>query len=133
MADQRVAVRPASGADVEEALIEQPDGTLARRVALTQDDYDGIGGSELQEKIYVELQTLDYLRRIVRLMESQGVVDVANRQRISIDAIASGLLLATITTVSTLVDITRVAGMNQEMYINQARIAYNTGIRAKLT
>ena len=90
-----------------------------------------LGATEAtQQEMADNLEALILLRRIVRLMESQGTVDVADRQRITLDAIAAGLTLASVTTVSA---ITAVAGMNQEMYINQARIAYATGIRAKLT
>lgn len=90
-----------------------------------------LGATEatLQE-IADEAEAVVLLRRIVKLLESSAVVDAGQRQRIAVDAMTSGLTLSTVSTVSAL---TAVAGMNQEMYINQARIAYATGIRAKLT
>ena len=73
------------------------------------------------------------LRRIVKILESQAATDTAQRQRIIIDAIASGLTLGTVTTVSTVSNMTTLAGYDQRLYSDWARTAYNTGIRAGLT
>lgn len=100
-------------------------------------EVNALGATEAtQASILDQANALILLRRIVRLLESQAVVDVANRQRVTIDAITGALTLATITTVgavSSVTDQTALAGMGREMYINQARVAYNTGIRAKIT
>ena len=86
-----------------------------------------------------------YLRRIVKLMESQAVVDNANRQRITIDSLGtgtavtttvpvSGTVTATVAgaTVTTVTNMTTLAGQNQQMFQDQARTAYATGIRQNL-
>jgi hypothetical protein len=86
------------------------------------------------------------LRRIVKLMESQAACDPAQRQRITLDA-ATATAAVTVaqataanlnTTVSmaanqTLTNLTTLAGWNQQMFADQARQAYNTGIRSQLT
>ncbi len=81
-----------------------------------------------------------YLRRMVKLMESQATVDNANRQRVSIDAGT----LPTVTTVGTVTAITNItnpipvgniatlAGQNQQMYQDVARNAYANGLRQNL-
>jgi hypothetical protein len=67
--------------------------------------------------------SLVYLRRMVKLMESQGTVDAANRQRVTIDG--------TVTT-SASTTITALAGQNQQIYQDPARTAYAVGIRNNL-
>jgi len=69
------------------------------------------------------------MSRIVKLLESNAVVDQQQRQRIAVDSIAGGL---TLPTVSTLTAQTTLAGMDREMYINQACQAYALTIRNKL-
>ena len=88
---------------------------------------------------------VEMLGRMVKLMESLAIVDVAQRQRISLDAIPAGVTLPTVTTVtgvttvSTVTSVSNVAaqtgmaGMNQEMYINIAKQTYGTSIRPHLT
>jgi hypothetical protein len=86
--------------------------------------------SELEKE-----STLILLRRLVKIFESLGVVDSAQRQRLALDAIAAGVTLATITTVSSVTNIaaqTGLAGMDREMYINHARITHNNAIRNQL-
>jgi hypothetical protein len=79
------------------------------------------------------------LRRIVKLLETQSAVDPQQRQRITLDSIASGLTLGTITTVttvSTVSAVTNIAGLfswNQQILSDPARTSYNTGIRSQLT
>jgi hypothetical protein len=80
-------------------------------------------------------ETLILMRRLLKVVESLGVVDVAGRQRVAIDAITSGLTLATITTVSSVTNVagqTALAGMDREMYINAARTTHNNAIRNNL-
>ena len=64
-----------------------------------------------------------YLRRMVKLMESQGTVDSANRQRVTIDGTVT---TSASTTISTL------ASQNQQMFQDPARTAYAVGIRNNL-
>jgi hypothetical protein len=87
------------------------------------------------------------LRRIVKLLESQAATDTAQRQRITVDAITAGTILPTVTTVGTVSAITggtittvgavtniaAINGWNQQMFVDPARTAYNTGIRRWLT
>jgi hypothetical protein len=78
--------------------------------------------------------TLTLVRRIVKLVDSLSVVDSSQRQRVILDAISAGLTLPTVTTVSSITNVaaqTGMAGMDREMYINQARQAFQ-GIRSRL-
>jgi hypothetical protein len=70
-----------------------------------------------------------YLRRMVKLMESNATVDAGNRQRVSIDAVGTGVSLAVTSTIT----LATIAGQNQQMYQDVARNAYANGIRANLT
>lgn len=90
-----------------------------------------------------------YLRRIVKLMESQAVVDSGNRQRVTLDSLGTGTAItttvpvsgslttagtvSTVTTVTTVSAITTLLGQNQQMFQDVARNAYANGIRANLT
>ena len=93
--------------------------------------------------------SIQLLSRILKTLESLTIVDSGQRQKVTIDSITGSLTLGTITTVSTVSavtaitnalpaganvigGITTVAGMDREMYINQARTAYAMGIRTKL-
>ena len=92
--------------------------------------------------------SIQLLQRILKNVETLSVVDVAQRQRVTIDAITASLTLSNVTTVTTVSAVTaitnalptgtntignvNVGGMDREMYINQSIIAYNTGIRSKL-
>jgi len=94
--------------------------------------------------------TLVILTRILKLLESLSIVDSAQRQRVVVDAFGAGLsvtvssgnitvagtvsanLNAGANIIGSINNISTMAGMDREMYINQARTAYNTGISAKL-
>jgi hypothetical protein len=87
-------------------------------------------------------ESIILLRRLIKVLESQSVVDPQQRQRITIDSITAGLTLATVstvsavTTVNTVGSVTNIAalnGWNQQMFADPARQAYNTGIRSALT
>jgi hypothetical protein len=76
-------------------------------------------------------QTDDLLRmlsRIVKLLESNAVVDAAQRQRVVIDAGT----LTTVTTVTALSNAIAIAGMDREQHINVAKNTYANSIRSKL-
>lgn len=87
-------------------------------------------------------QTDDLLRmlsRIVKLLESNAVVDVAQRQRVTVDAFPATIPTLTtvsgVTTVSTVTSITNMAsnaGMDREQYINIAKQTYAQSIRSRL-
>jgi hypothetical protein len=89
------------------------------------------------------------LRRMVKLMESQATVDVANRQRITLDAWGAGVLLGTGTsascprvglgtdsTVGTVTSVTNVATIGsyaaQQMYGDVAHDVYANALRRHL-
>lgn len=76
--------------------------------------------------------TVILLRRIVKLLEASSNADIANRQRIVLDAITAGLTLSAITTVSTVSNLATQAGLDQRQFHDGARVAYNTGVRAGL-
>ncbi len=88
-----------------------------------------------------------YLRRIVKLMESQATVDSGNRQRITIDSLGPGTAITTTVPVSgtvtasvsnatiasgTITNLVGIAGQNQQMFQDVARNAYANGIRQNL-
>jgi hypothetical protein len=81
-----------------------------------------------------------YLRRIVKLMESQATVDSGNRQRITLDSLGPGTAITTTLPISGTVTatvanatITTLAGQNDQMFQDVARTAYAVGIRNNLT
>ena len=83
-----------------------------------------------------------YLRRIVKLMESQAVVDAGQRQRVTIDAITGSLTLGTVTAVTGITNAlpagtnilgsVLIDGQGRQQFTEIARTAYNTGIRINL-
>jgi len=76
-----------------------------------------------------EDDTVILLRRIVKLLEASGNVDIANRQRVTLDSITAGISLSTVTNVGALGTL---AGYDQRQWADGARVAYNTGIRQQL-
>lgn len=74
-------------------------------------------------------ESLILLRRIVKLLESNAVVDSANRQRMVVESLPT---LGTVTTVSTVSNIGTVAGHGLQQFVDIARNAYANGIRSKL-
>ncbi len=75
------------------------------------------------------------LRRVVKLLESNAVVDASMRQRIAVETavISSG----TITTVGTVTSVSNVAAMGgvdpRYSIIDAARLTYDNAIRSHLT
>jgi hypothetical protein len=97
-------------------------------------------------------ESIILLRRMVKILESQNATDIANRQRVTIDAITGALTLANITTVAGVTTVGAVTGItnalpagtntigsvnlggaDQRQFIDISRTNYNTGIRSKLT
>jgi hypothetical protein len=76
------------------------------------------------------------LSRLVKILESNAVVDQQQRQRIAVDSfIATIPTITTLTTCSTVSSVTNVAanaGMDREQYINIAKQAYTQSIRNRL-
>ena len=141
MADN-VGYTPGSGASV---AADEIGGVLFQRVKPTVGDDGTAGDVSLSNPMpSVVNQTDDLVRmlsRLVKILESNAVVDAQQRQRITLDAIAASLTLGTVTTVGTVSNITAgtltnlvsVAGMDREQYINIARNAYANGIRPHLS
>lgn len=88
---------------------------------------DQIGDSQLATE-----ESLILLRRIVKLLESNAVVDSANRQRMVVEALPTLGSVTTVTTVSTVSNIGTVAGHGLQQFVDIARNAYANGIRSKL-
>jgi hypothetical protein len=86
-------------------------------------------------------EAIVYLRRMVKLMESQATTDAGNRQRITLDAlgaigatmpVSGTVTVSTISTVTSVTNMTSLAGQNQQMYQDVARNAFANGIRQNL-
>jgi hypothetical protein len=71
-------------------------------------------------------ESLILLRRIVKLLESNAVVDSANRQKVIVEGSANINGTIAVGNISTM------AGYGQQQYIDIARNAYANGIRSKL-
>ena len=78
------------------------------------------------------------MSRMVKMMESNAIVDSAQRQRVVVDA-GTVTTVTGVTTVSTVSAVTAVsniianAGMDREQYINISKQAVALGIRSRLT
>jgi hypothetical protein len=96
----------------------QANNTNSSPVTISSDQ---IGANQLASE-----EALVLLRRMVKLMESNAVVDAANRQRIIVEGTASVGGTVAVSNVAT------VAGYAQQQYIDIARNAYANGIRSKL-
>lgn len=75
-------------------------------------------------------QSVIALRRVIKLLESNATIDPQQRQRITLDAITSGL---TLTAVSTVTNIAAMAGEGVRQFEVHARNSYSSGIRSRLT
>jgi hypothetical protein len=81
------------------------------------------------------------LRRMVKILENQASTDSAQRQRMTVDAMTSGLTLSTVTTVTTVTAVTGItnalpAGTNNIGLVSPqdlSRISYANAIRSRLT
>ncbi len=146
LAEQRIQTTALSTANASLASIDTKTPSLGQAIANTSvpvvlaSDQSAV---PVSFSVASTLQTSDestpWLRRIAKLSESLSVVDSAQRQRISLDSIAAGVTLPTVTGVTTVSSVTNVAaqgsmaGMDREMYINIARQTYAMCIRAKIT
>lgn len=99
---------------------------------------------DIQQLATLALQT-------VEILASQNAVDGQNRQRFTLDAIAAGLTLATVTsvgsvgtvstvttvttvgTVSSVTNIAAVAGWDQRQYENPANLLFNSQLSTNLS
>lgn len=113
----------------------------------------GGGATTLQDTSGTQINpatddSLQYLRRMVKIMESQAAVDSANRQRITLDSLGTGTAITTTVPVSGTVTATvtgatlgagtaaigsvNIDGQGRQMFQDFARQAYNSGIRGNL-
>lgn len=90
-------------------------------------DLQGAPSSEEQQVI--EIEQLKSLKRMVKLLESNAVVDSNQRQRIALDA-STATLSANVGTVTT---VNQIAGVTiLEAYLIMTRNSYANAIRSKL-
>ena len=75
-----------------------------------------------------DLDSLQTLRRIVALLESQACVDGGGRQRVTVDA---GTLPA-VTTISTVSNLATVAGWDHHQFMDAAQNCFANSIRRQL-
>jgi len=85
---------------------------------------DQIGQNQLASE-----ESLILLRRMVKLLESNAVVDGANRQRVIIDNSSSS---SNLNAVSTVLNVAAIALMDQKQFIDISRNTYANCIRSKL-
>lgn len=72
------------------------------------------------------------LRRMVKIMESQAVVDSQMRQRVAVDIMPTTTVTGTVT-VGTITSLSQLAGVDSRwQIIDWSRQAYNSGIRGNL-
>jgi hypothetical protein len=152
MADN-IGYTPGSGATV---AADEIGGVLHQRVKIgVGADGTAVDVSSANPMPAVADRTdnlLVMLSRIVKLLESNAVVDSAQRQRVNLDTISAapftltgagntaGVLRVTLPTdstgilagVTTVTNLTTVGGMDREQYINIARNTYANCIRSKL-
>lgn len=87
---------------------------------------DQIGSNQLASE-----ESIILLRRMVKLLESNAVVDAANRQRVSVEVIPTTTVQGTVA-VSAVSNVAAVAGHGLQQFVDIARNAYANGIRSKL-
>jgi hypothetical protein len=101
--------------------------------------YEDVSPTSRLPVVSDRLETLIALMaRAVKLLDSNAIVDSAQRQRIVIDAgtITTVSTVSTVTTVSTVSAVNNVvanAGMDREQYINISKQTMAQGIRQRLT
>ena len=96
----------------------QADNNNSSPVTISSDQ---IGANQLASE---EANIL--LRRIVKLLESNAVVDSANRQKVAIEG------ASIVTTVSTVSNMVAIGGMDHRQFIDISRNTYANCIRNKL-
>lgn len=73
------------------------------------------------------------LRKVVKLLESNAVVDVNSRQKITVDAMTSGMTLSTVTSVGNIGNLGTIGSMDPRFtFIDAARNNYANSIRNNL-
>jgi hypothetical protein len=141
MADN-VAYTPGAGATI---AADEIGSVLFQRIKPTiGEDGFAVDVSAINPMPSVANQSDDLLRmlsRLVKILECNAVVDQQQRQRVTLDSITGSLTLGTVSTVTTvsnisagtLTNVTANAGMDREQYINVAKNTYANSIRTQLT
>lgn len=81
----------------------------------------------------VQDETVILLRRLVKIMESQSVVDNQMRQRVVVDAMPTTAVSGSLTTAGSISTLNQIAGVDSRWQIvDWSRQAYNSGIRSNL-
>jgi hypothetical protein len=81
----------------------------------------------------VQDETVILLRRLVKVMESQAVVDNQMRQRVVVDAMPTTAVSGSLTTAGSVSTLNQIAGVDSRWQIvDWSRQAYNSGIRSNL-
>ena len=99
------------------------------------DTDDAITNGDLITAVRRTDALLEMMQRLIKISETLQVVDSAQRQRVTMDNIAGGLTLSTVTTVGGVSSVTNIAanaGMDREQYINIAKQTYAQSIRSNL-
>jgi NADPH:quinone reductase-like Zn-dependent oxidoreductase len=130
-----VGYTPGSGVDV---AADDVDGVLYQRIkpAIGEDGIavDVSSKNPMPVVSYRSDDLLVMLSRIVKLLESNAVVDSAQRQRVNVDAgtLSAVTTVGTVTTVTTVSNLVANAGMDREQYINVSKNTYANSIRRNL-
>ncbi len=90
-----------------------------------------ISSDQISSNQLASEESLILLRRMVKLLESNAVVDVANRQRVSVEVMPTTNVQGTVA-VSTVTNVAAIAGHGLQQFVDIARNAYANGIRSKL-
>ena len=139
MSASQLGYTPGSGANVatdldagahhQKALIEHLQGGVP--TPASRDDPLPVSTLRAEDLLVM-------LSRVVKLLESNAVVDQQQRQRITLDAISGSLTLSAVNsvgnvgTVGSVTNQAAMAGMDREQYINIAKQTYATSIRSRL-
>ena len=119
-------------------------GTISRTVMTVNYDTASMSSTD-KLMILMEIQdpTEDMLRllnRLVKVSEALGNVDSSQRQRVAVDTFGAALTITAVTTLGTVTNavpvgnVATIGGLDPRFnYIDTARMAYETGIRSKLT
>ena len=98
-----------------------------------------IGATEATLQAAVaDLDSLQALRRIVMLLESQANVDSGGRQRVAVDTFGATAALpvissiTSVSTVATVANLAAIASVDHRQFIDVAQSAFATCLRSKL-
>ena len=141
MADN-VTARANTGAGTDVLATDEIDSVHYPRAKIGFGTDGSYGDVSAENRLPVTSDRLESLivlmSRMVRMMESNAIVDSAQRQRVVVDTgtIATVTGVTTVSTVSavTLVsNVTAQAGMDREQYINISKQTFAQNIRSRLT